>query len=206
MNVNRLDLVGGQLVLLHQPAHGIGRCLDGRADAELLDIRGHDLVVGPQAVDPLGQLVPALAEDFEEIVLAREDVLFAREPVLHEQDRSDAVAGPHAGKHKGLLHMLPVPDPGGDPRGLLPRVGQGITDLPGVELRQAGRRRGGAEEGADGMGGVAFLLRYRAVHDPGDAGGDIVAQDHGAEERLPGGILPSRPWPGPPGRWRIPGG
>ena len=70
------------------------------------------------------------------------------------------------------------------------RVGQGMGYLARVEANQTGRRRRGAEGGADRMGRMAPRAVAAADQETGDAAADVVADDDGPQECLPGGILP----------------
>ena len=170
--------------------HGLGGGLDGRADGELLDVGEGDLVVGAEAGDPLGELVPAGAEDVQEAVLALEGVLLAGHAGSDEERGGDAGACAVPAEHERLLDVLGVAGPGGDAGGLLSGVGEGVAHALGVESHERGRGGGRAEHGADGVGGVAVhAAGVDAAHEARDARADVVAEGHGAEEGLAGGVL-----------------
>ena len=73
-----------------------------------------------------------VTKDLEEVEISAEYIVLTSQTSLDEKCRGDAVAGAHSPKHEGLLHVLRVPSPRGDSRGLLGGVGQAVVNAHGV--------------------------------------------------------------------------
>ena len=68
-----------------------------------------------------------------------------------------------------------------------------MADALRVESNEGRRCRRRTEHGADGVRGVpVHAAGVDASHEAGDARPDVVAEGHGAEERLAGGVLAFR--------------
>ncbi len=84
MNIDGLYLCGRKPMFLDQNGHGFSRSLDGRADAEFLDVGDGNLVVTAQIINPFGQLIPSGAKDVEKVAGARKNILLAGKAILGE--------------------------------------------------------------------------------------------------------------------------
>jgi hypothetical protein len=105
-------------------------------------------------------------------------------PGRHESRGPHPVRGGHAAEHERLLHVVAVPQPGGDPAGTLRRVGHGVPGALLVEAVQHGGGRGRPELRRVGMRGVAALRGQhgRAAEGEHHPRTDVVAGHHRADQ------------------------
>src|SRR5678815_2106638 len=150
--------------VLKKDRQSIQRRLDRRADRPALDVGIHDLVDLAESLDQLLRLRLAAVGD-EETALAGEGILHTGKAVRDHRRRRDAVAGRHAAEVEGLLDVLLVAHPAGNPRCLLRGIGKQMANLFLVESEKRTRGSSGAEQGPETVRRMSVLAELEAIQE-----------------------------------------
>ena len=175
------NVVDGQSVLAAQPEEGIEGRLNRIAHRENLERRlGHE-----EPASEAGHHLLRLrlrGKCLEQVVLALEDIPYARESGGDHDGSRHAIARAHPSEVERFLHVLGVAGPAPDAGHLLRGIRERVAHPFFIQAGQRGRGRRAAERGARALGAAVRRTHEVRAERHEKTAAHVVAERHGPEQ------------------------